>query len=163
MITDISNQTNLLALNATIEAARAGEAGRGFAVVASEVKNLANQTATATDEIAERIANMRSTTQETVSSMHDVADVIKKVGELSEIIGATVDEQAEQTNRMSDNVREVARGTHLVTENIADVSQGSSQTQGAASKVLEVTSNLDSVLQQLKVDVEGFLGDVQTV
>lgn len=163
LITDISSQTNLLALNATIEAARAGEAGRGFAVVASEVKNLATQTVSATDEIAEKIGNMRSTTQETVASMHEVAKVIKQVGELSVVIGATVDEQSNETSKMSENVREVAQGTAVVTENIADVREGNVQTQGAATKVLEVTDGLNGVLASLKTDIDGFLEDVQAV
>ena len=163
LITDISSQTNLLALNATIEAARAGEAGRGFAVVASEVKNLANQTASATDEIAEKIGNMRSTTQETVASMHEVAKVIKQVGDLSIVIGETVDEQSTETNRMSQNVQDVAQGTAVVTENIADVRESNIQTQGAATKVLEVTDGLNGVLVNLKTDIDGFLEDVQTV
>lgn len=163
LITDISSQTNLLALNATIEAARAGEAGRGFAVVASEVKNLANQTVSATDEIAEKISNMRSTTQETVESMHEVARVIKQVGELSVVIGATVEEQSAETNKMSENVREVAQGTTVVTENIADVREGNVQTQGAATKVLEVTEGLSGVLDSLKADIDTFLDDVQAV
>ncbi len=163
LITDISSQTNLLALNATIEAARAGEAGRGFAVVASEVKNLANQTVSATDEIADKISNMRSTTQETVASMHEVAKVIQQVGELSVVIGATVDEQSAETSRMSDNVRDVAQGTAVVTENIADVREGNIQTQGAATKVLEVTEGLAGVLASLKSDIDTFLEDVQAV
>ena len=163
LITDISSQTNLLALNATIEAARAGEAGRGFAVVASEVKNLANQTVTATDEIAGKIANMRSTTQETVASMHEVAKVIQQVGELSVVIGATVDEQSAETSKMSENVSDVAQGTAVVTENIADVREGNIQTQGAATKVLEVTEGLAGVLVSLKTDIDTFLEDVQSV
>lgn len=163
LITDISSQTNLLALNATIEAARAGEAGRGFAVVASEVKNLANQTVSATDEIAEKISNMRSTTQETVESMHEVAKVIRQVGELSVVIGTTVEEQSAETNKMSENVREVAQGTTVVTENIADVREGNVQTQGAATKVLEVTEGLSDILTSLKADIDTFLNDVQSV
>lgn len=163
LITDISSQTNLLALNATIEAARAGEAGRGFAVVASEVKSLANQTVSATDEIAEKIGNMRATTRETVESMHEVAKVIKQVGELSVVIGATVDQQSAETNKMSENVREVAQGTTVVSENIADVREGNVQTQGAATKVLEVTDGLSGVLDSLKADIDAFLDDVQAV
>ncbi len=163
LITDISAQTNLLALNATIEAARAGEAGRGFAVVASEVKNLANQTVSATDEIAGKISNMRSATRETVASMHEVAKVIQQVGELSVVIGATVDEQSAETSKMSENVRDVAQGTAVVTENIADVREGNIQTQGAATKVLEVTEGLAGVLVSLKTDIDTFLEDVQSV
>lgn len=163
LITDISSQTNLLALNATIEAARAGEAGRGFAVVASEVKNLATQTVSATDEIAEKISNMRATTQETVASMHEVAKVIKQVGDLSVVIGETVDEQSTETSKMSLNVQDVAQGTAVVTENIADVRKGNVQTQGAATKVLEVTDGLNGVLASLKTDIDSFLEDVQTV
>lgn len=163
MITDISSQTNLLALNATIEAARAGDAGRGFAVVASEVKNLATQTVSATDDIVSKIENMRMTTQETVDSMHEVAKVITQVGELSNVIGATVEEQAAETAQLSESVQEVARGTEVVTKNIVDVRESNSQTQGAAKRVRDVSEDLGGVLTQLKSDINAFLDDVQTI
>ena len=163
LITDISNQTNLLALNATIEAARAGEAGRGFAVVASEVKNLANQTASATDEITSKIENMRRATEETVGSMHDVATVIQQVGELSTVIGSAIEAQANETDVMSGNVQEAVRGTEIVTENIESVQQGTSETQAAATQVSSATEQLSECLATLKSDIDTFLSDVQRI
>ena len=163
LITDISNQTNLLALNATIEAARAGDAGKGFAVVASEVKNLANQTASATDEITDKIDNMRRTTEETVGSMHEVATVIQQVGELSTVIGAAIETQANETDVMSGNVSEAVRGTEVVTENIESVQLGTSETQAAATQVSEATDQLSNFLATLKNDIDTFLADVQRI
>lgn len=163
LITDISSQTNLLALNATIEAARAGDAGRGFAVVASEVKTLANQTAKATDDIVSKIENMRNSTAETVNSMNNVAAVIKQVGDISAVIDATIEEQAAETDKMSNSVRDVAVGTEVVTENIEDVRSGNTETKGAADQVLEYSNTLSLKLSQLKSDIETFVSEVQRV
>ncbi len=141
VIQDIAEQTNLLALNATIEAARAGDAGKGFAVVATEVKQLAKQTADATDDIRRRIETMQRSTGETVDSITQIGDVIRRVNELSRTIASAVEEQSITTQQIAEHVGTTA-------ELAGTVARGVAESANASREITENISHVDAVLQE---------------
>ena len=161
LINDIAGQTNLLALNATIEAARAGEAGKGFAVVASEVKNLANQTASATGEIAGQVSSIQEATNNAVVAIEAVAATVRKVSEIATAIAAAVEEQGAATGEISTNVQHAAAGTQQVDENILEVSRGAGDTGNSAAEVLALAKELAEQSDGLRTEVESFLARVR--
>ncbi|OPZ76957.1 MAG: Methyl-accepting chemotaxis protein CtpH [Alphaproteobacteria bacterium ADurb.Bin438] len=163
LITDIANQTNLLALNATIEAARAGDAGKGFAVVASEVKNLANQTANATDEIASQISDIQSKTEGAVSAITKIGEVINKIDEFSTAIASSVEQQGSATGEISRNVEQASRGTADVSNNISVVTHAASETGASASEVLKASEELSLKAMMLKKEVTSFIENIRKV
>ncbi|TAD90861.1 MAG: HAMP domain-containing protein [Alphaproteobacteria bacterium] len=162
LISDIASQTNLLALNATIEAARAGEAGKGFAVVASEVKNLASQTAKATGEISDQVAEIRSATVASVTAMKDIAATIIKIDQISATIASAVEEQGAATQEIARNVQQAAQGTGEVSSNIAGVTQAADETGISASQVRDAAVTLGSQSIELKQAVQAFLAEVRS-
>jgi len=162
LINDIADQTNLLALNATIEAARAGDAGRGFAVVASEVKNLASQTATATDDIRAQISEMQKTTNETVAAVQEITVTITKLDEISSTIAAAVEEQAAAMQEISRNSLEAATGTETAGSNASNVSELAEETGNAATDVLNASNELSGQASTLQVAVREFLSEIRT-
>jgi methyl-accepting chemotaxis protein len=162
LINDIAEQTNLLALNATIEAARAGEAGKGFAVVASEVKNLANQTSKATEEITGQISAMRGATSDVAKAMENVTRTIRQIDEISGSIAAAVEQQSAATREISGNAQQAARGTADVSENLSSVADAASQTGQAAKRVLGATETLAQETSALAREVEAFIAQVRS-
>jgi methyl-accepting chemotaxis protein len=161
LISDIAGQTNLLALNATIEAARAGEAGRGFAVVAAEVKELASQTAKATDEIAGQIEKIRGATDKSVQAIDGIAGRIREISNVATSIAAAVEEQGAATQEIVRNVSQAAMGTAEVTTNITGVASAAEETGASAGQVLSAASELSRQSEHLGAEVRRFLDNVR--
>lgn len=157
LISDIASQTNLLALNATIEAARAGEAGKGFAVVASEVKNLANQTARATEEIGKLVGAIQGATSDTVGAIQSIGKTIGRISEISTAVASAVEEQRAATQEIARNVQEAAKGTQEVSSNISGVSQAAGATGAASVELLSMAESLTKQSDVLGQQVQTFL------
>jgi methyl-accepting chemotaxis protein len=158
VITSIAQQTNLLALNATIEAARAGEAGKGFAVVANEVKELAKQTAKATEDISRKIEAIQTDTSSAVSAIGQIRGVIRQVNDISNTIATAVEEQNATTNEMARNVGEAAKGSGEITQNISGVAEaarstthGAIESAKAAESLAHMSTQLNELVQKFKI------------
>ncbi|MBB3268412.1 methyl-accepting chemotaxis protein [Azospirillum sp. OGB3] len=161
LIQDIASQTNLLALNATIEAARAGEAGKGFAVVASEVKQLATQTAKATEDIAAQIAAVQEATQGTSAAIDGIGRTIASINEISAAIAAAVEEQSATTGEITRNVQQAAHSTTEVSRSIAGMNQTVARTSSAAAEVSGASSALAGQATELRREIESFLAGIR--
>lgn len=161
LINDIAAQTNLLALNATIEAARAGEAGKGFAVVASEVKNLAGQTAKATEEISSQIQGMQTVTGTAVGAIRGISGTIARINEISTAISGAVSQQQATTSEISRSVLQASQATSSVSSGLQQVTEAATQTGTTASEVLAAAQELSRQSESLHSEVEGFLGRIR--
>jgi methyl-accepting chemotaxis protein len=161
LINDIAGQTNLLALNATIEAARAGEAGKGFAVVAQEVKNLASQTAKATEEISTQIMAVQEETSGAVGAIEKIRSIIGEVNDIATTISSAVEEQGVSTQEIARNVQQAAQGTQDVNQNIESVSRAAGETGAAAGQVLNASQEMARQAEGLRSEVERFLSEIR--
>ncbi|MBV8167539.1 MAG: MCP four helix bundle domain-containing protein [Alphaproteobacteria bacterium] len=161
LIGKIAGQTNLLALNATIEAARAGEAGKGFAVVASEVKNLANQTARATDDIANQVGEAQTAARETTAALSAISGTIQRIESISSGIAGAVDEQSASTREIGRSAGEAAQGTSTVSENLSVISDAAKAATGGVERVLKAAEGLTRQATNLREEADRFLGELR--
>ncbi|AXK83409.1 hypothetical protein DW352_24525 [Pseudolabrys taiwanensis] len=160
LIRSIAGQTNLLALNATIEAARAGEAGKGFAVVAAEVKSLAVQTAKATEEIANHILAVQTSTSGAVEAIRQIAARMHEINEYTAAVAASVEQQNAATGEISHNVTSAAQGTGHVVDVLSEVSNAATETRSSAEVMRDASQTVETAVANLRVEVEDFLAKV---
>ncbi len=150
VITSIAQQTNLLALNATIEAARAGDAGKGFAVVANEVKELAKETARATEDIGQKIEAIQSDTQAAVTAISEISEVIGRINDIQTAIASAVEEQTATTNEIARSVTEAAAGANGIAADVTQVASAADDTRQGAQNTLQSATDLASMASELK-------------
>jgi methyl-accepting chemotaxis protein len=160
LIDQIAGQTNLLALNATIEAARAGEAGKGFAVVASEVKNLAGQTAKATEQVGSRIEAVRRSADEAATALRQIGDQVAQVSTIATAVAAAVEQQGAATAEIVRNVQQVAAATHTTSESMGEVEQDTQASAAAADDVLASGEALSTETDVLRGEIEAFISHI---
>jgi methyl-accepting chemotaxis protein len=158
LINQVAKQTRLLALNATIEAARAGEAGKGFAVVANEVKELAKETAKATEDISQKIEAIQGDTRGAVEAIEEISSIIGQINDIQSSIASAVEEQTATTNEIARNVSEAARGSGEIAENITGVAtaaqgtaKGAEETQRAAGELAQMATELQALVDRFRV------------
>jgi methyl-accepting chemotaxis protein len=161
LITDIAAQTNLLALNATIEAARAGDAGKGFAVVAGEVKNLANQTARATDDISKQIGDIQTATRGAVHAIEGITGSISNINQVASAIASSVEEQGAATQEIARNVQQAAQGTNEVSNTIAGVQQGAAEVGNNAGETRRAAQTLNGQAGALSTQIDRFIATIR--
>jgi methyl-accepting chemotaxis protein len=156
VITAIAEQTNLLALNATIEAARAGDAGKGFAVVASEVKDLAQETARATEDISRRVETIQADTSSAVEAIGEISQIIQRINDYQVTIASAVEEQTATTAEMSRSIGEAAGGSSTIATNINGVAHSAEQTSSTLVEADAAVSRLNGVAEELRMVAERF-------
>ncbi|MFC0220682.1 methyl-accepting chemotaxis protein [Pseudochelatococcus lubricantis] len=162
LISSIAAQTNLLALNATIEAARAGEAGRGFAVVASEVKNLASQTARATEEIARHVSDIQTVSGATAQAVASIDQVVEELGQIATSVSAAIEEQEAATREIARNVQDVARGSQQISRDIAGIDKGATEAFEGIGRVLAAAGSVNDQTTLLKQRIDTFFADIRS-
>ncbi len=163
MITQISGKTNLLALNATIEAASAGEAGKGFAVVANEIKELANQSAKAADEITEKIEGVQSSSEDAIKVITEISDIIEQINSSVDVITTAMEQQTKAANEVSQNVMEVSSGANEIASSIAEVAKGASEVARNAGEAAKGANEVSSNIQGISAAIAQNSSGVQSI